>query len=82
MYDSEGIISLIGFQPCITMSQEKKSQKDIQIQQQKIQGFHRPPSQNIFFNETSISHWKVHAFREPALIDPIDILTRISSVLI
>ena len=48
----------------------KKSQKDVQIKQQKIQGFHRPPSQNIFFNETSISHWRVRAFREPALTLP------------
>ena len=53
------------------MSQKKKSQKDVQSnKQQKIQGFHRPPSQNIFFNETSISHWKVRAFREPALTLP------------
>ena len=52
------------------MSQKKKSQKDVQIKQQKIQGFHRPPSQNIFFNETSISHWKVRAFRELALTLP------------
>ena len=49
----------------------KKTQKDVQIKQQKIQGFHRPPSQNIFFNETSINQWKVRAFREPALTLPL-----------
>ena len=49
----------------------ENSQKDVQIKStEKIQGFHRPPSQNIFFNETSISHWKVRAFREPALTLP------------
>ena len=59
------------FNHILLCHQRKKSQKDVQSnKQQKIQDFHRPPSQNIFFNETSISHWKVRAFREPALMLP------------